>query len=72
MTGLLVMLNGLLLSLPIPFTNYPFGILMLFFSMAIIERDGVMMLAAWILGVAAVVAAVLLSEQVWSMVTGWL
>jgi len=72
MTGLLVVLNGVLLSLPIPFTNYPFGILMLFFSMAIIERDGAMMLVAWVLGTGAVVAAVLLSESVWAMVTGWL
>jgi hypothetical protein len=72
LTGLLVLLNGILLSLPIPFTNYPFGILMLLFSMAIIERDGAMMLAAWILGTGAVVAALLLSEQVWTLVTGWL
>lgn len=72
LTGLLVLLNGILLSLPIPFTNYPFGVLMLLFSMAIIERDGAMMLAAWILGTGAVVAALLLSEQVWTLVTGWL
>lgn len=70
-TGALVLANGLLLSLPIPFTNYPFGILMLLFSMAVIERDGVMMLVAWVLGAAAVVAALLLSEQAWELVTGW-
>lgn len=71
-TGLLVLLNGLLLALPVPFTNYPFGALMLLFSMAVIERDGAMMLVAWVLGSAAVVAALLLSEQVWELVTGWL
>lgn len=70
-TGALVLANGLLLSLPIPFTNFPFGILMLLFSMAVIERDGVMMLVAWILGAGAVVAALLLSEQAWELVTGW-
>lgn len=72
LTGLLVLLNGLLLSLPIPFTNYPFGFLMLLFSMAVVERDGAMMVVAWILGSGAVVAALLLSEQVWDLVTGWL
>ena len=71
-TGTLVLANGLLLSLPIPFTNYGFGILMLLFSMAVIERDGAMMLVAWTLGTASVVAALLLSEQVWQLVTGWL
>lgn len=71
-TGALVLANGLLLSLPIPFTNYPFGVLMLLFSMAVIERDGAMMLVAWVLGTASVVAALLLSEQAWELVTGWL
>ena len=70
-TGLLVVLNGLLMSLPIPFTNYLFGVLMLLFSMALIERDGVMMIVAWILGAAAVVGALLLSEQAWDMVVRW-
>lgn len=71
-TGALVFANGLLLMLPIPFTNYPFGILMLFFSMAVIERDGALMLVSWVLGTATVVAALLLSEQAWALVAGWL
>ncbi len=53
-TGLLLVLLGLLLSLPIPFTNYLFGALMLLFGFALLERDGRLMLVAWIAGVVAV------------------
>ena len=53
-TGLLLMLLGILLSLPIPFTNYLFGVLMLLFAFALLERDGRLMLVAWAAGVVAV------------------
>jgi hypothetical protein len=53
-TGLLLVLLGLLLSLPIPLTNYLFGGLLLVFALALLERDGVMMLVAWIAGAIAV------------------
>ncbi|GAB3344651.1 exopolysaccharide biosynthesis protein [Marilutibacter aestuarii] len=53
-TGLLLMLLGLLLSLPIPFTNYLFGALMLLFAFALLERDGRLMLVAWAAGVVAI------------------
>jgi hypothetical protein len=53
-TGLLLLLLGLLLSLPIPLTNYLFGGLLLVFALALLERDGVMMLVAWIAGAIAV------------------
>lgn len=54
-TGLLLVLLGLLLALPIPFTNYLFGGLLLLFSLALLERDGALMLIAWIGGGIAVV-----------------
>jgi hypothetical protein len=54
-TGLLLVLLGLLLALPIPFTNYVFGVLLLLFVFALLERDGVLMLVAWLAGAAAVV-----------------
>ena len=54
-TGLLLILVGLLLSLPIPFTNYLFGFQLLLFALALIERDGALMLFNWIAAVAAVV-----------------
>ena len=53
-TGLLLVLLGLLLSLPIPLTNYLFGGLLLVFALSLLERDGVMMLVAWIAGAIAV------------------
>ena len=54
-TGVLLVLLGLLLALPIPFTNYVFGVLMLLFVFALLERDGALMLVAWLAGAIAVV-----------------
>lgn len=54
-TGLLLVLLGLLLALPVPFTNYLFGGLLLLFALALLERDGALMLVAWIGGGIAVV-----------------
>lgn len=53
-TGLLLLLLGLLLSLPIPFTNYLLGGLILLFALALLERDGALMLLAWGVGIATV------------------
>ena len=53
-TGLLVLVLGLLLSLPIPFTNYILAGLLLLFALALLERDGVLMLVAWGAGLAAI------------------
>lgn len=52
-TGLLLVSIGLLLSLPIPFTNYLFGFQLLLFSLALLERDGTLMLINWIGAIAA-------------------
>lgn len=60
-TGLLVVAVGLLLTLPIPFTNYLFGMLVLLFAFAFIERDGLLMAAAWAGGIASVVSFGVLS-----------
>ena len=53
-TGLLLLVLGVLLSLPIPFTNYLLGALILLFALALLERDGALMLVAWGVGVATV------------------
>ena len=53
-TGLLLVLLGLLLALPIPLTNYLFGAILLLFALAMLERDGALMLVAWVGGLAAV------------------
>ena len=63
-TGLQLALLGFLLSLPIPFTNYPFGIILLCFAIALIERDGRLLIVGWVLGLAAIVASAFLSSEV--------
>jgi len=60
-TGVLVVLVGLLLTLPIPFTNYLLGVLVLLFALAFLERDGLLMAAAWVGGIASVAVFGLLS-----------
>ncbi len=74
-SGLLLILLGLLLALPIPFTNYLFGVLLLLFVFALLERDGALMLAAWLSGGVAVVVFGFLSGNLVQMlvtaVDGW-
>ncbi|KAF1707616.1 exopolysaccharide biosynthesis protein [Pseudoxanthomonas sacheonensis] len=74
-TGLLLVLLGLLLALPIPFTNYVFGVLLLLFVFALLERDGALMLVAWLAGAIAVVVFGFVSgnlvQMLVHMVDGW-
>jgi hypothetical protein len=74
-TGLLLVLLGLLLALPIPFTNYLFGVLLLLFVFALLERDGALMLIAWLAGAIAVVVFGFVSgnlvQMLVHMVDGW-
>lgn len=67
-TGLQLVVLGLLLALPIPFTNYPYGIVLLLYAVALIERDGVLLLIAWALGIGAIVASVMLSGEVVALI----
>lgn len=53
-TGLQLIVLGLLLSLPIPFTNYLFGLQLMLFALALLERDGRLMLLNWLGGLAAI------------------
>ena len=53
-SGLQLVVLGLLLSLPIPFTNYLFGLQLLLFALALLERDGRLMLLNWIGAIAAI------------------
>ena len=74
-TGLLLVMLGLLLALPIPFTNYVFGVLMLLFVFALLERDGALMLAAWACGAIFIVVFGFISENLVQvlaeLVNGW-
>ncbi len=60
-TGLMLVLLGIALALPIPLTNYPFGLILLMFAFALIERDGRLMLLAWIVGVLEIVSVAFFS-----------
>lgn len=71
-TGLLLVALGALLCLPIPFTNYLFGVLLLLFALALLERDGYLMAVAWLAGTAAVVFFSLASGQLASLLTQWM
>lgn len=48
-SGLLLLAIGALLALPIPFTNWPIGVLLLLYGIALMERDGALLLASWLL-----------------------
>lgn len=64
-TGLMLVATGILAALPIPFTNYPFGLLLVLFAIALIEGDGVLVLVAWVLSLAAIVASAMLSNELY-------
>ncbi|BDU15893.1 exopolysaccharide biosynthesis protein [Lysobacter auxotrophicus] len=71
-TGVLLVLLGLLLSLPIPFTNYLFGALLLLFAFALLERDGWLMAVAWGAGVIAIGVFGVLSGSLATAAAGWI
>lgn len=71
LTGLLLMLLGVLLSLPIPFTNFLFGALLLLFALALLERDGLLMALAWVSGAIAVTVFGVLSGSLATAAARW-
>ncbi|WP_222564136.1 exopolysaccharide biosynthesis protein [Novilysobacter antarcticus] len=71
-TGLLLVALGLLLCLPIPFTNYLFGVLLLLFALALLERDGYLIAVAWLAGAAAIVFFGLVSGQLATAIAHWI
>lgn len=71
-SGLLLVLLGLLLALPIPLTNYLFGALLLLFALALLERDGALMGVAWLAGAIAIVVFGVLSGNLAALAVEWL
>lgn len=71
-TGLLLVLLGLLLSLPIPFTNFLFGALLLLFALALLERDGWLMLVAWGAGIVGIGVFGVLSGSLAGAASRWI
>ncbi|SEP12440.1 Uncharacterized conserved protein [Luteibacter sp. UNC138MFCol5.1] len=61
-SGAIMILVGILLALPIPFTNYVFGAMLIAFAFALVERDGILLLAVWTSTAAMVVASATFSS----------
>ncbi|HEY1137906.1 MAG TPA: exopolysaccharide biosynthesis protein [Xanthomonadaceae bacterium] len=71
LTGLQLVLLGILLALPIPFTNFLFGALLLLYALALLERDGVLMLISWAAGVVAIYVFGAVSGNLAAMLWAW-
>jgi len=71
-TGVNLVLLGLLLSLPIPFTNILFAMLLLVFALALLERDGRLLAVAWVSSVVAITVFGVLSGSLAAAATRWL
>lgn len=71
-TGLQLVLLGVLLALPIPFTNYLFAGLLLIYALALLERDGVLMLIAWVAGIVAIYVFGAVSGNLVAMLWAWI
>ncbi|MEX1826065.1 exopolysaccharide biosynthesis protein [Luteibacter sp. CQ10] len=61
-SGGIMILIGLLLALPIPFTNYVFGAMLIVFAFALVERDGGLLIAVWATTLAIVAASATFSH----------
>lgn len=71
LTGLQLVLLGILLALPIPFTNFLFGGLLLLYALALLERDGVLMLISWGAGLVAIYVFGAVSGNLAAMLWAW-
>ena len=66
-SGFLLLVLGGLLALPIPLTNYPFGLIVLAFSFGFIERDGILLGLGWIMGIIEIIVLAEFSGYIISM-----
>ncbi|MDW8479334.1 MAG: exopolysaccharide biosynthesis protein [Xanthomonadales bacterium] len=70
--GVMLALMGVLLALPLPLTNYPFALVMLLYAVALIERDGRLIVLSWVLIAAIALSLALLGGQAFQLLLGWL
>lgn len=71
-SGFMLAVMGLLLALPLPLTNYPFALVMLMYAVALIERDGRLLLLVWTLIAAICITLYFLGGQAFRIIAGWL
>ena len=71
-SGVLLVVLGILLSLPIPFTNYVFGVLLIVFALALLERDGRLLLITWIVSLVTIASIGMLSQGLVSLIGPWI
>jgi hypothetical protein len=72
LSGLMLILLGFLLALPIPLTNYLFGGLLLLFALALLERDGWLMAVAWVAGAISIGVFGVLSGSLAATAAHWI
>ena len=72
LTGALLIGLGLLLALPLPMTNFVFAGTLLLFALALMERDGALLLVLWVATGTGLLATALLSEELARLIHGWL
>ena len=72
LSGLQLVLLGILLALPIPFTNYLFAGLLLLYVLSLIERDGGLMLGSWAAGTVAIWVFGAVSGNLVAMLWAWI
>jgi len=72
LTGLILILLGVLLALPIPLTNPIFGGLLLLFALALLERDGLLMLLSWLASAIAIAIFGVLSGSLAATAAHWI
>ena len=72
LTVVLLIALGVLLALPLPMTNYLFAGTLLLYSLALMERDGALLLVLWLVSIAALLSMALLSERLVVLAGDWL
>lgn len=69
--GFMLTLMGLLLALPIPLTNYPFGLVLVVYAVALTERDGRLLAMVWTVIVAITLTLIGVGGAIWNILQAW-
>lgn len=69
--GFMLTLMGLLLALPIPLTNYPFGLVLVVYAVALTERDGRLLAMVWTVIIAITLTLIGVGGTLWSILQDW-